>query len=57
MSKRILGTILSGSLSEGFIMRINPSVDMQELKAGKFVAIETPQGQFFSLVTDLKLEV
>jgi DNA helicase HerA-like ATPase len=55
--KRLIGHILSGSLSEGFTMRINPSVDMQELKAGKFVAIQTPQGQFFSLLTDLKLEV
>lgn len=56
MSKRILGHIISGSLSEGFTMRIDPSVDMQELKAGKFVAIATPQSQFFSLLTDLRLE-
>lgn len=57
MTNRTLGHILSGSLQEGFTMRINPQVDMQELKAGKFVAIVTPQGKFFSLITDLKLDV
>jgi uncharacterized protein len=38
-------------------MRITPHADMYELKAGKFVAIATNQGTFFSLITDLKLEV
>lgn len=57
MTKKVLGHILSGSLSDGFTMRINSDVDMQEFKAGKFVAISTKQGKFFSLITDLKLEV
>ncbi len=57
MTNKVLGHILSGSLQEGFTMRIDPHVDMQELKAGKFVAIVTPQGKFFSLITDLKLDV
>ncbi len=57
MTKKALGHILGGSLSEGFAMRISPHVDMEELKTGKFVAIETPEGKFFSLITDLKLEV
>lgn len=53
----LLGTIISGSLSEGFAMRINPEIDMHRVRAGRFVAISTAHGRFFSLITDLKLDV
>jgi len=55
--KKIVGHITGGSLSDGLVMRIRSSEILNELKAGKFVAIETAQGTFFSLLTDLKLEV
>jgi ABC-type oligopeptide transport system ATPase subunit len=57
LDSNLLGTIISGSLSEGFAMRINPDIDMHRVRAGRFVAITTPQGRFFSLITDLKLDV
>lgn len=55
--KTTLGTIVSGSLSEGFVMRINPDVNLEEIKTGKFVSIIGAKHTFFSLVTDLALEV
>ena len=38
-------------------MRVSPHIDVQELKTGRFVAIKTPNEQFFSLLTDLQLAV
>lgn len=53
----ILGTLISGSLSEGFIVRLHPSIDIADIKSGKFVCIMGSQTKFFSIVTDLTLEV
>src|SRR5579872_2011900 len=55
--KKILGHILSGSLTEGFIIRISPDTPLEEIKTGKFVSINGKNYTFFSLITDLKLEV
>jgi len=54
---KIIGTIVSGSLSEGFVMRVNPDTQLEEIKTGKFVSIIGNHHKFFSLVTDLTLEV
>ena len=54
---KILGNIISGSLADGLIMRINPDANIEALKTGKFVSINGDQNRFFSLITDLKLEV
>ena len=55
--KKVIGHILSGSLNEGFVMRINAAIPLEEIKTGKFVSIVGNQHVFFSLVTDLTLEV
>jgi len=55
--KKKLGNIISGSLTEGFVIRIDPSVHLETIKTGKFVSIVGKQHKFFSLITDLKLEV
>jgi len=55
--QKTLGTIIAGSLSEGLVMRINPEAAIEQIKTGKFVAIEGEQQRFFCLITDLKLEV
>jgi len=55
--KKILGTIISGSLVEGFIMRIVADTNLEEIKTGKFVSITGKQHTFFSMITDLTLEV
>jgi len=56
MTKKI-GHILSGSLTEGFVLRIEPQTPLETIKTGKFVSIVGKQHKFFSLITDLKLEV
>lgn len=55
--KRQLGTIVSGSLTEGFVMRIHHTAPVEDIKTGKFVSIVGNNYTFFSLVTDLSLEV
>jgi molybdopterin-guanine dinucleotide biosynthesis protein len=55
--KKLLGTIISGSLTEGFVMRIDPKSSLEDIKTGKFVSIVAQENTFFSLVTDLTLQV
>jgi len=55
--KKILGNIISGSLMEGFLIRINSNINPEEIKTGKFVSVQSKTYKFFSLITDLKLEV
>lgn len=55
--EKILGYIVSGSLADGFVMRVDPKIDIEVLKTGKFIVIYGNQNRFFSLITDLKLEV
>ncbi|MGB8367097.1 MAG: DUF87 domain-containing protein [Candidatus Babeliales bacterium] len=55
--KKLLGHVIAGSLTDGFIIRINPATDLEDIKTGKFVSIIGKQHTFFSLITDLKLEV
>lgn len=54
---RLLGMILTGSLSEGFTMRVNSRKEVCLLKTGRFVSIYSEEYTFFSLITDLKLHV
>lgn len=54
---KLLGSIITGSLTDGLVMRVNPQADLESLKTGKFVCINTGTYRFFSLVTDIKLEV
>ena len=55
--KKLLGHIIAGSLTEGFIMRIEQAVNIEEIKTGKFVSVLGKSNVFFSLITDVKLEV
>ena len=57
MPTKKLGNILSGSLVEGLIMKLDPSSNLEDVKTGKFVSISGKQYTFFSLITDLELEV
>ncbi len=52
-----LGTIVAGSLTDGFTMRVNSAQHLEDIKTGKFVTILGADYKFFSLITDLKLEV
>ncbi len=53
----LLGHIVTGSLTDGLTMRISPDAHLEQLKTGKFVAIEGENQRFFCLITDLSLEV
>lgn len=57
MAKKQIGSIISGSLSEGFVMRITPDTPLEEIKTGKFLCIIGNRYKFFSLITDLALAV
>ncbi len=57
MERRLLGTILAGSLSEGLVMRLDGRYPLEEVKTGKFVSICGSRYTFFSMITDLELEV
>lgn len=56
MNNTPIGQIISGSLSEGFMMRFSSSTNIESVKTGKFVCIEGYQYRFFSMITNLKLE-
>lgn len=55
--RRRLGTILSGSLSEGFYARLDGVVPLERVRAGHFVSIVGANATFFSLVTDVRIEI
>ncbi len=55
--KKLLGTVTGGSLTEGLVMRIAPETDLETIKTGKFVSVVGTHHVFFSLITDLSLEV
>ena len=57
MEKKRLGSIVSGSLVEGLTMKLASGTSLEEIKTGKFVSIQGLQYQFFSLITDLELQV
>lgn len=57
MNKKILGYLVSGSLAEGFTVRITKSEYLEEIKTGKFVCILGRNHRFFSLITDISLAV
>jgi hypothetical protein len=57
MQRKKLGHILAGSLVEGLIMRLDSTSCLEEIKTGKFVCIDGENYRFFSLITDLELQV
>lgn len=52
-----LGYIIEGSLIDGFVMRVAQDAHVEEIKAGKFVAISGNEYTFFSMITNLTLQV
>lgn len=55
--RKILGSIISGSLTDGFVMRVCPDAHIEDIKTGKFLSIVGNSYKFFSLITDLSLQV
>ncbi|MGD1997301.1 MAG: ATP-binding protein [Candidatus Dependentiae bacterium] len=52
-----LGSIVAGSLLDGLVMRLAPTYPLEEIKTGKFACVRGNTYTFFSLITDLELEV
>jgi len=57
MARKRIGYVLAGSLVEGLTMRLDPRISLEEVKTGKFVCVQGNLYSFFSLITDLELEV
>lgn len=57
MMEKKLGHILSGSLVEGLVMRLDQDCSLEAMKTGKFVCVKGKSHSFFSLITDLELHV
>lgn len=55
--RKSLGHILSGSLAEGLVMKLDSGCSLEDVKTGKFVSIVGQQYVFFSLITDMELQV
>lgn len=53
---REIGIITRGSLTEGVEMRLAPQQSVEDVKAGKFVVIEGEKNEFFSMITDVRLD-
>ena len=51
-----IGVITKGSLVEGVEMKLDPEQNVEDMKAGKFVVIEGDKNNFFSMVTDMRLD-
>ena len=51
-----LGVITQGSLVEGVDMKLDSERSVEDIKAGKFVVVEGFKNEFFSMITDLKLD-
>ena len=51
-----IGIITRGSLIEGVEMKLAPQRSVEDVKAGKFVVIEGEKNDFFSMITDVRLD-
>ncbi|MEE2833666.1 MAG: ATP-binding protein [Candidatus Latescibacterota bacterium] len=51
-----VGVVTRGSLVEGLEMKLDAERNVEDMKAGKFVVIEGDKNDFFSMVTDMRLD-
>jgi len=51
-----IGVITKGALIEGLEMKLDVSQDIEDIKAGKFVVIRGKKNEFFSMITDMRLD-
>ena len=51
-----IGNVISGSLSEGFEVKLISGLEIGFIKTGKFVSIQEGETKFFCLICDIKLE-
>ena len=51
-----LGVVVSGSLTRGVEVRLEPLVSVEDMAVGRYVAIEGAKHRFFGMITDVSLE-
>lgn len=54
--RRLLGVVTRGSLTEGLEMKLADDCSIEDIKAGKFVVVDGAKLNFFSLITDVRLD-
>ena len=50
-----LGTVVSGSLSEGVKVRLDDGVSIEDIKVGTFVSIQGQRSRFLGVLTEIEL--
>ncbi len=50
-----LGTVVSGSLSDGLVVRLDGQVSVEDVAVGRYVVIEGERMRFFGMITDVRL--
>ena len=55
-SRTRVGVLTHGSLGKGVEMKLDPSRSVETVKAGTFVVVEGETYDFFSLITDLRID-
>ena len=51
-----IGIITQGALSKGVEMKLDATVSIEEVVAGTFVVIQGAQYDFFSMITDARID-
>jgi len=51
-----LGTVISGSLTGGVQVKMDPSMSVEDVAVGRYVAIKGKKKRFFGMITDVSLE-
>lgn len=51
-----LGIVVSGSLTEGIRVKLDPAVSIEDMAVGRYVTIRGEKKRFFGMVTDVGLE-
>lgn len=51
-----LGTVISGSLTGGVQIKMSPSMSVEDVAVGRYVAIKGEKKRFFGMITDISLE-
>jgi DNA helicase HerA-like ATPase len=53
---RELGVVISGSLSKGLEVKLNPGALVEDIAVGRYVTIQGAQLKFFGMITDVALD-
>ncbi len=51
-----LGSVISGSLTGGVQVKMDPSISVEDISVGRYVAIRGEKKRFFGMITDVSLE-